>query len=127
MYIKLTPENFVQFAMKYYNNPQCYSVEEFNEDLKRFLYVKKLLSRYTKSGELNERLILNHLITIFNCFRQYAVPMLFFKVEREDWNSLKTFLVFLNQMPIGKHIPGTNVSNSSINLNQKIIDILRHI
>lgn len=125
--MKLTNDNFLQFAMKHYDNPQCHNVEEFEEDLKRFLYIKKLLSRYSKTGELNERLILNHLITIFNCFNYNAVPMLFFKVDREEWRALATFLVFLNYFPAKGFVPGTTTPTSAISLDKQIINILRGI
>lgn len=65
---KLTDDNFVIFAMRHYDNPQCHSVSEFEEDLKRFLYLKKLLCRYLKDGDFRERLILNHVIILYNVF-----------------------------------------------------------
>ena len=66
--MKLTKENLVVYAAKHYYNPKCIDSEEFFEDLKKFKYVKRLLNRYRQSGELSERLIINHLIVIFNVF-----------------------------------------------------------
>ena len=86
LFEKLTDENFTMFAMQCYDNPQCTSMEEFLEDLRRFRYLKRLLRRYYKNGELRERLILNHLIVIFNIFGfNNSVKMLEFKIDLEYW------------------------------------------
>jgi hypothetical protein len=85
--------------MHHYDNPQCHSIEEFEEDLKRFLYLKKLFYRYKKDGELKERLILNHIIVLYNLFGDALTSMLFFKIEKDHWSELATFLVYLNRMP----------------------------
>ena len=74
---KLTNDNFVLFAMNHYDNPQCHTTQEFEEDMKRFLYLKKLFSRYKASGELRERLILNHIIVLYNLFGENTTKMLF--------------------------------------------------
>jgi hypothetical protein len=97
--MKLTDSNFLIYAMHHYDNPQCHSIEEFEEDLKRFLYLKKLFLRYKKDGELRERLILNHIIVLYNLFGDALTSMLFFKMEKEHWSELTTFLVYLNRMP----------------------------
>jgi hypothetical protein len=99
---KITEENFVQHAMKCYDNIQCCTVDEFEDDLKRFLYLKKLFSKYHNSKVLRERLILNHLIVIYNVFSMCATDFLFFKIDKEYWNYLATFLVYLNRMPEDK-------------------------
>ena len=116
---------FLQYAMHNYDNPQCSTVTEFEEDLKKFLYIKKLFTRYKKNDELKERLILNHLIVLFNIFGESAIKMLFYKIEKNDWNLLATFLVFLNKMP--EVIPGTNIISSDIKLDENIISELRKI
>lgn len=85
--------------MHHYDNPQCHSIEEFEEDLKRFLYLKKLFSRYIKDGELRERLILNHIIVLYNLFGDVATEMLFHKMEKEYTSVLATFLVYINRLP----------------------------
>ncbi len=74
-------------------------MEDFEEDLKRFKYIKRLLKKYVVQGELKHHLILNHLIICFNVFGEGTVPLLFFKIEKEYWSILKTFLVFLNRIP----------------------------
>jgi hypothetical protein len=90
---------FLQFAMHNYDNPQCTSIGEFEEDLKRFQYLKKLFTRYKENDELRENLIINHLIILFNVFGDGAVRMLFHKTEKINWSVLTTFLVYLNRMP----------------------------
>lgn len=97
--IKLTEENFLQHAMNSYDNMQCCNIEEFEDDLKRFLYLKKLFSKYHNSGVLRERLILNHLIVLYNLFSNAATDFLFFKIEKDYWDYLATFMVYLNRLP----------------------------
>lgn len=96
---ELNDNNYIIFAIKYYDNPQSVTKEDFYEDLNRFKYIKKLLRRYTKSGELKSTLLINHFIIVFNIFNEAAVPLLFFKIEKELWSSMKTFLVYLNRVP----------------------------
>ena len=97
LFEKLTDENFTMFAMQCYDNPQCTSMEELMEDLRRFRYLKRLLRRYYKNGELRERLILNHLIVIFNIFGfDNSIKMLEFKIDLEYWPVLKTCLIFMD-------------------------------
>ena len=93
----LTEKNFVLFAAKNYSNPRILDVDEFDDDLIRFKYLKRLFSRYKDKGELQERLILNHLIVIHNVFSiEAATEMCFFKIDRVVWPALKTFLLYLN-------------------------------
>ena len=88
------------FAIKHYDNPQAVGEKEFYDDMKRFKYIKRLFRKYTATGELRTRLIINHIIILTNVFGvDAATTMLFFKVEKEYWPLLKTFLVFLNFMP----------------------------
>jgi hypothetical protein len=105
--MKLTESNFLLYAMHHYDNPQCSSVDEFEEDLKRFLYLKKLFSRYKNNGELRERLILNHIIVLYNVFNEAATDMLFLKLEKEYEPQLVTFLIYLNRLSEEKfgHVP----------------------
>jgi len=103
MFEKLTNDNITMFAIKHYDNPQCEGEAEFHDDMKRFKYVKRLLRKYQDSGELKERLILNHLIVIFNVFGADAgSTLLLFKIEPEHWSILKTFMVFLNMLSDGE-------------------------
>lgn len=96
--MKLTESTFLLYAAKYYDNPHCSDIVEFEEDLKRFQYLRKLFCRYKQTGELKERLILNHLIIIYNVFGPEATNMLFMKLE-EYHDSLRPFIEYLNFMP----------------------------
>jgi hypothetical protein len=112
----LNDENFLLYAMKCYDSPNAI-MSEFEEDLKRIKYIKRLIKRYKTNGELKERLILNHIIILSNVFgTRNAVRMLFFRLDEEDYQILKTFLIFLGYMPDtvtgirGKDIHSYNVS-----------------
>lgn len=97
---EITEDNFALWAAKYYQNRQCLDIDEFHEDLARFKYVKRLLRRYLGGGQLQERLVLNHLITIHNVFGlEGGRKLTLFKMEKELWPALKTFLVYLNYLP----------------------------
>jgi len=95
----LTEENFLLFAIKHYENPQAVTKEDFDKDLNHFRYIKRLLKRYNANGELKLHLLINHFIILYNIFGNAATPMLFFKIERELWVYVKTFVVFLNRLP----------------------------
>ena len=96
---ELNESNYLLFAIKFYNNPQSVTREDFDSDLKRIRYIKRLLKRYKNTGELKTHLILNHLIILFNVFGDAAMPLLFYNLERDLWPSIKSFLVFLNRIP----------------------------
>lgn len=123
---KLDDSNFVLYAAKHYENPQCLDTIEFYDDLKRFKYLKRLFGKYEESGELRERLILNHLIVLYNVFGQHATRMLFLKLE-PYYSYLKPFLVLLNYMPDKVDVSGRIIYSSDISMDQKIIDVLRNI
>lgn len=127
--MKLTEKNFLMYAMKFYDNIQCVDIAEFYDDLKRINYIKRLFVRYHEDGELKERLILNHLIILYNVFPvDVATNILFFKLESEYWSVLKTFLVYLNYMPERLNfIDGFDVITSDIPLDQNVITILRRL
>ena len=95
----MNEDNHLLFAIKHYENPHASTMEEFEEDLKRFKYIKRLLKKYLEQNELRHHLILNHLIICFNVFGEATVPLLFFKIEKEYWSLIKTFLMFLNRIP----------------------------
>lgn len=95
---ELNEDNYIIFAIKYYDNPQCATKDDFYEDLKKFKYIKRLFKRYIKSGQLKSHLLLNHFIIIFNVFGEAAVPLLFFKIEKSYWSILKSFLLYLNRL-----------------------------
>lgn len=96
---ELNDNNYLLFAIKNYENPQAITKEDFEDDLKRIKYVKRLLKRYKNTGELRTHLILNHLIVLFNVFGDATVPLLFFKLDEDLWSSVKSFLMFLNRIP----------------------------
>ena len=122
---KLNENNFLLFAMNHYDNPQCHSLEEFDEDLKKFLYLKKLITRYKKDNDLKERLILNHIIVLYNIFGHQATRMLFYKIDKDNWDVLTTFLFYLGHMP--ETLPEYNIILSDIKLDEKVIAVLRKL
>jgi hypothetical protein len=124
--IELSSETFLLYAAQHYNNPSCVSMKEFDSDLKRFKYIKRLLKRYKKTGVLSERLILNHLILLHNVFSEALVPMLFLKFETDFWKEIKTFLVFLNYLPERYQISST-INETDVQLDGNIINKLRKI
>jgi hypothetical protein len=84
MYEKITSENVVMFAIRHYDNPQCEGEKEFQDDLKRFKYIKRLLRKYYDTGVLKERLLLNHLIVLLNVFGADAcATLLLYKIQNE--------------------------------------------
>lgn len=124
MQAKITESNFYPLAMRYYDNPQCTSPAEFEEDLKRFSYLKKLFGRYVERGDLKERLILNHLTIIFNVFGVIAIEFLFFKVDREYWPILATFLTYTEMMC---DVPEFGIVASEIPLDKKVWGVLESL
>jgi hypothetical protein len=96
---ELTPENWILFAIKNYNNPQSVTYSDFEEDLKRFKYIKRLLRRHETTGELRKHLILNHIILLYNVFGDAATPLLFYKIEATYWPVIKSFMLFLDRLP----------------------------
>ena len=125
----LNEKNYLHFAMKFYDNRQCTSVEEFNEDLNKIKYVKRLFNRFLETGELRTNLILKHLIVIYNVFEnEAATRMLFFRVEKKFYSILKPFLIFLNRLPEKvKGIDGEDIQTNHIPLNETTIKELRKI
>ena len=96
---ELTPDNWLFFAIQNYNNPSSVTYSDFEEDLKRFKYIKRLLRRYETTGELKTHLILNHIIILYNVFDDAATPLLFYRIEATYWSLLKAFMLFLNRLP----------------------------
>ena len=96
---ELNEDNYLLFAIKFYDNPQAVTKDDFEDDLKRIKYVKRLLKRYKNTVVLKTHLILNHLTVLFNVFDYATVPLLFYNLERELWPYIKSFLVFLNRLP----------------------------
>ena len=103
MYEKITPQNVIMYAIKNYDNPQCEGEKEFEDDLKRFKYIKRLLRRYYDTGVLKERLLLNHLIVLNNVFStEAATTLLLYNIHPTYWPALKSFLIFLNSIKPGE-------------------------
>ncbi len=117
---ELNARNFKLFASHHYNNPECLDVEEFKQDLNRFKYLKRLLRRYELTGELQERLILNHIIVLYNVFGISACnKMMWFKINEEHWHYIKPFLVFLNYLPEDEKV--------DVVLDPYIVEVLRKL
>jgi len=122
----LTNDNILIYAVKAYDKPNCI-MSEFKEDMKRFNYLKRLFKRYRKIGELREQLVLNHLVVICNVFGpEVATRILFFKMSKDDFPALKTYLLFLSCMPERvKGIKGHDIISSEIPVDMTIANILR--
>ena len=122
----LTNDNIMIYAVKAYDKPNCI-MSEFKEDMKRFNYLKRLFKRYRKVGELREQLVLNHLVVICNVFGpEVATRILFFKISKDDFSALKTYLLFLSCMPEKvRGIKGHDIISSEIPVDMTIADILR--
>ena len=95
---ELNEDNFLLFAIKNYQNPQAVTREDFERDLNHFKYIKRLLKRYKNTGQLKTHLLLNHFIILYNIFGEATTPMLFFKIERDLWSSMKSFIIFLGKL-----------------------------
>ena len=124
----MTNENIMLYAVKCYDKPNCI-MSEFKEDMKRFNYLKRLFKRYRKMGELREQLVLNHLVVLNNVFGpEGATRLLFFKMTKDDYSALKTYLLFLSCMPDRvKGIRGQDILSSEIPVDMTIADALRNI
>jgi len=122
----LTNENIMLYLVKAYDKPNCI-MSEFKDDMKRFNYLKRLFRRYRKMGELREQLVLNHLVVLYNVFGpEVTSRMLFFKVSKDDFPALKTYLLFLSCMPdVVKGIKGHDILSSEISIDTRIAEVLR--
>ena len=121
LFDELNADNFELYAIRNYYNPTCVDAEEFYEDLKRFKYIKRLLTRYCDSGSSITNLLLNHIVVVFNAFGYEAeLRMLEYKVITEDNISvIKPFLIYL------KAIDNTKYTNTT--MDRTIVDELRKI
>jgi hypothetical protein len=120
LFNSLNKSNFVLFAAHHYNNNQCVDAEEFYDDLKRFKYIKRLISRYTQTGELQERLLINHTVVIFNLFGiEAAKKMMSYKFDEKEWPVIKPILLYLNYI--------TDSENIEIPLDHFVVERLRKI
>jgi len=125
---ELSSENIMLFAVKSYDKPNCI-MSEFKEDMKRFNYLKRLFYRHRKVGEIKQQLIMNHLMVLYNVFGvEAATRLLFYKIAKEDYPALKTYLLFLSCMPEKiKGIKGHDIISSEMTVDMKIANILREI
>ena len=125
----LNDDNFLMYAMKEYNDIQCTDIEEFYDDLKKIKYIKRLFNIYKNTGQLKERLILNHLIVFYNVFPASAgTRILFYKIEQVFWPILKTFLFFIDRMPEKiESIRGDIINSSDIDFDDGVVTRLRLI
>ena len=114
IFTELTEDNFLLFAIKNYENPQAVTKEDFDKDLNHFKYIKRLLKRYKNTGQLKTHLLLNHFIILYNIFGEAATPMLFFKIEKELWSTMKTFVIFLGKLP---DYPKSTIHDIQVDLN----------
>ena len=116
---ELNEDNFLLFAIKNYDNPQCVTKDDFYEDLKRFKYIKRLFKRYLKTGVLKTHLLLNHIIVVYNIFGDARTPLLFYKIESDYWSPLKSFMVYLNRI--------TDDEIPTIDMDQDCLEELKRI
>ena len=120
MYEKITSDNVIMFAIKHYDNPQCEGEKEFYDDMKRFKYIKRLLRKHKDTGVLKERLLLNHIIILNNLFGTEAcVTLLLLKIQKEYWETLKSFLLYLNIL--------RDDELGDVNQNTEVLKILREL
>jgi hypothetical protein len=124
----LNDDNFLIYAMKCYNAPHCI-LSEFESDIKRIKYLKRLFRRYKVTKSLKERLILNHIILLNNVFGPEATArILFYKIDERDYDILKTFLSYLNIMPDMIYgIKGKNISVAEVPIDVNVAEILRQV
>lgn len=124
----LTNENIMMYAIKAYDKPNCI-MSEFKDDMKRFNYLKRLFRRYRKLNEVREQLVLNHLIVLYNVFGpEVATRLLFFKLSKEDYSALKTYLLFLSCMPEKiQSIKGQDIISSRIPVDMTVAQVLRNL
>ena len=109
----LNEDNFLLFAIKNYENPQAVTKEDFDKDLNHFKYIKRLLKRYKNTGVLKTHLLLNHFIILYNIWGEATTPMLFFKIDKDLWSSMKAFVMFLNRFP---EYPRTHIHDIIVDL-----------
>ena len=98
-FTELTEDNYVLFAIKYYDNPSAVTKEDFLDDLRRFKYIKRLINKYLKNGEVKLHLLLNHILIVYNVFNEAATPLLFYKMDKEYWSIIKSIMIFLERYP----------------------------
>ena len=123
----LTKKTYFAYALQTYDNPSCSGLDEFREDLLRIKYIKRLIHRYARTGDVSTRLLLNHIIGIYNVFQPSGIArMLFFRIDKNAWSALKTVLEYLNLMPeTVLPIDGYTILNTNIPRDERLWRILR--
>ena len=111
---ELNEDNFLLYAIKYYENPQAVTKEDFDRDLNHFKYIKRLLKRYKNTGQLKTHLLLNHFIILYNIFGEATTPMLFFKIESDLWSAMKSFIILLGRFP---EYPKSHIHDIQVDMN----------
>lgn len=124
--LQLNEDNFLIYAIKNYHSPGSLGMKDLEDDLKRFKYIKRLLNRYQKNGDLCERLVLNHIVVLYNVFGDAATDMLFYKIDTKYWSDLKTYLVYLHRMPL-ETVVSPGIKETDIPLNNELIAVLRKL
>ena len=119
---ELNESNYTMFAIKHYDNPQAVTQEDFYEDMKRFKWIKRLLNKYKNSGDLILHLLLNNFIILYNVFGEATTALLFFKIDKDLWGVLKTFIVYLERIP---EYPKTSLHD--IPVDEKCLEILNDL
>jgi len=129
MHEKLNDDNFLMYCAKHYDNPHCHSTEEFIEDLKRIKYIKKLITRFLDSGELKERLILNHIIILYNVFGAEHLSRILYLKMKSHFKYIKPFLILLNALPERLYDirDEKNIDTSSIPMDDRVIEAIRKV
>ena len=128
MFSSLNEDNIQIYALKCYTAPRCI-MSEFESDIRRTKYIKRLFRRYNTIGDLKERLILNHIILLSNVFgSEHTTRLLFFKIDAEDYSILKTFLTYLDMMPdVVTGINGIDIYSYDILLDLNVVEKLRQL
>lgn len=128
MFENLSEQNILLYAIKSYDKPNCVK-SEFDDDYKKFRYIKRLLQKYRLTNDIKERLLLNHLVVLQNVFGvEASTRILFFRIDERDYKALKTFLIYTSAMPERiKGIRGRDIVSSDISLDPRIVEILRKL
>ena len=113
LFNELNDDTFILFAIKNYENPQAVTKEDFDKDLNHFKYITRLLKRYKNTGVLKTHLLLNHFIILYNIWGEATTPMLFFKIDKDLWTSMKAFIMFLNRFP---EYPSTDIHDIQVDI-----------
>lgn len=126
----ISDENFLLFCARHYENADCHTEDEFFEDINRVKYIKKLITRFKKNGELKERLILNHIIILQNVFGAVNTCKILYQMNKEDFEYIKPFLIYLDYLPDKLYsidVKDSIIYTDDIPMNKEIIEALRKI